>query len=267
MSFAMWFLSCLHLALKCVLPAIVHSAMVLRDGTCYGRILERKACFAMILSSPVEFGLVWLLANPGLALRRAPRLLMSDCETAMAVARKACCHPSPGVYPMSGIICSQGGHLIAEQMAKAFSSAWTPRHLCLPGILASLLKAVQSKKALFQCISVRAGWQTRAAQFIKALTGIVWRVVGRRTSLRPVQCTKVNSGISSTLVEKLRVATLHGRLPTSPGSLAHNRLSHSSGTVRNLSLILPNTSENFKRCTSCSQTLAPFSHTSQTNWP
>ena len=67
--------------------------------------------------------------------------------------------------------------------------------------------------------------------------------------------------------EKLRVATLHGRLPTSPGSLAHNRLSHSSGTVRNLSLTLPNTSENFKCCTSCSQTLAPFSHTSQTNWP
>ena len=67
--------------------------------------------------------------------------------------------------------------------------------------------------------------------------------------------------------EKLRVATLHGRLPTSPGSLAHNRLSHSSGTVRNLSLKPPNTSENFKCCTSCSQTLAPFSHTSQTNWP
>ena len=67
------------------------------------------------------------------------------------------------------------------------------------------------------------------------------------------------------LFEKLRVATLHGRLPTSPGSLAHNRLSHSSGTVRNLSLKLPNTSENFKRCTNCSQTLAPFSHTSQTN--
>ena len=67
--------------------------------------------------------------------------------------------------------------------------------------------------------------------------------------------------------EKLRVATLHGRLPTSPGSLAHNRLSHSSGTVRNLSFKPPNTSENFKCCTSCSQTLAPFSHTSQTNWP
>ena len=67
--------------------------------------------------------------------------------------------------------------------------------------------------------------------------------------------------------EKLRVATLYGRLPTSPGSLAHNRLSHSSGTVRKLSLTLPNTSKNFKCCTSCSQTLAPFSHTSQTNWP
>ena len=74
-----------------------------------------------------------------------------------------------------------------------------------------------------------------------------------------------NAGLAQ--YEKLRVATLHGRLPTSPGSLAHNRLSHSSGTVRNLSLTLPNTSENFKCCTSCSQTLAPFSHTSQTNWP
>ena len=41
---------------------------------------------------------------------------------------------------------------------------------------------------------------TRAAQFMKALTRIVWRVVGRRTSLRLVQCTKANSGISSTLV-------------------------------------------------------------------
>ena len=41
---------------------------------------------------------------------------------------------------------------------------------------------------------------TRAAQFMKALTRIVWRVVGRRTSLRLVQCTKANFGISSTLV-------------------------------------------------------------------
>ena len=77
----------------------------------------------MILSSTMELGLVWLLAYPGLALRRAPRLLMGDCEAAIAVARKACAHPRPGVCPMSGIICSQGGHLIAGQMAKAFSSA------------------------------------------------------------------------------------------------------------------------------------------------
>ena len=41
---------------------------------------------------------------------------------------------------------------------------------------------------------------TRAAQFMKALTRIVWRVIGRRTSLRLVQCTKANSGISSTWV-------------------------------------------------------------------
>ena len=149
----------------------------------------------------MEFGLVQRLAYPGHALRRAPRLLMSDCETTIAVARKACLHPRPGVYPMSGIICSQGGHLIAGQMAKAFSSAYTPRHLCRPGILASLLKAVQSKKALLPMYLSEGGIasSTRAAQFTKALTRIVWRVVGRRTSLRLVQCTKVNSGISSTL--------------------------------------------------------------------
>ena len=41
---------------------------------------------------------------------------------------------------------------------------------------------------------------TRAAQFMKALTRIVWRVIGRRTSLRLVQCIKANSGISSTWV-------------------------------------------------------------------
>ena len=84
----------------------------------------------------------------------------------------------------------------------------------------------------------------------------------------PIELQEFDRFMSSrTQCEKLRVATLHGRLPTSPGSLAHNRLSHSSGTVRNLSFTLPNTSENFKCCTSCSQTLAPFSHTSQTNWP
>ena len=47
---------------------------------------------------------------------------------------------------------------------------------------------------------------TRAAQFIKALTRIVWRVVGRKTSRRLVQWAKVNSGISSIMV--LRRSTL-----------------------------------------------------------
>ena len=100
-------------------------------------------------------------------------------------------------------------------MAKAFSSACTPRHLCLPGILASLLKAVQSKKAPLPMYLSEGGIasSTRAAQFIKALTRIVWRVVGRRTSLRLVQCTKVNSGISSTLVLQ-RSALLSSRQPS-----------------------------------------------------
>ena len=49
---------------------------------------------------------------------------------------------------MSRITCSQGGHRKTGQLAKAFSSAQTPRHLCLPGILASLLKTVQSGKTL-----------------------------------------------------------------------------------------------------------------------
>ena len=75
-------------------------------------------------------------------------------------------------------------------------------HLCLPGILASPLKTVQSWKALLPMYLSEGGMasSTRAAQFMKALTRIAWRVVGRRTSLRPVQCTKANSGISSTLV-------------------------------------------------------------------
>ena len=40
----------------------------------------------------------------------------------------------------------------------------------------------------------------RTAQFMKALTLMVWRVSGRLTSLRLVQCTKVNSCISSICV-------------------------------------------------------------------
>ena len=107
-------------------------------------------------------------------------------------------HPCsrPGVWPMSGIICSQSGHLIAGQMAK------TPRHLCLPGSLASFFKAVQSKKAPLPMYLSEGGIasSTGAAQFIKALTRSVWRVVGKRTSLRLVQCTKVNSGISLIMV-------------------------------------------------------------------
>ena len=136
-------------------------------GCFSAKCLQRKLTLLMV------FGLLWLLAYSGLELRRAPRLLMSNSKTAIAV-REACLHPRPGVYPMSGIICSQGGHLISGQMAKAFSSAWTPRHLCLPGILASLLKAVQSKKALLPMYFSKGGIasSTRAAQFIKALTRI-----------------------------------------------------------------------------------------------
>ena len=89
----------------------------------HGWNLLWKGTIAMFLSSPMEFVLVCLLAYLGLTLRRVPRPLTSNCETALAAARKACFHPRPGVYPMSGIICSQGGHRIAGQMAKAFSSA------------------------------------------------------------------------------------------------------------------------------------------------
>ena len=139
------------------------------------------------------------LASP----RRTPRPLTSIYSTSLAVAKKKpCFHPRPGAYPMSGIMCSQGGHRIAGQMAKAFSSAYTPRHLCLPGIFTSLLRTVQSRKALLPMYLSEGGMasSTRAAQFMKALTRIVWSVIGRRTSLRLVQCTKANSGISSTWV-------------------------------------------------------------------
>ena len=68
-----------------------------------------------------EFGLLWRLAYSGLELRRAP--MMDVDRLAIAVIREARLHPRPEVYPMSGIICSQGGHLISGQMAKAFSSA------------------------------------------------------------------------------------------------------------------------------------------------
>ena len=50
-------------------------------------------------------------------------------------------------------------------------------------VLASLLKTVQSRKALLPMYLSEGGMasSTGAAQFMKALTRIVWRVVGRRT--------------------------------------------------------------------------------------
>ena len=129
-------------------------AMILMSGTSYGGY----NCDVSQLPYGICPGVI--LAYLGLTLRRVPRLLTSNCDTALAAAKKACFHPRPGVYPMSGIMCSQGGHRKAGQMAKAFSSAQTPRHLCLPGILASLLKTVQSK-TYFLCTSARAEWQAQ----------------------------------------------------------------------------------------------------------
>ena len=85
-------------------------AMILLSGTSYGRV-------------PMEFVLARSLTYLGLTLRRVPSLLASNCDAALAAAKKACFHPRPGVCPMSGIMCSQGGHRITGQMAKAFSSA------------------------------------------------------------------------------------------------------------------------------------------------
>ena len=108
------------------------------------------------------------------------------------VVRRVSLHPSPEIYPMSGIICSHGGHRISGQIAKAFSSAYTPLHLCRPGNLTSLLRAAQSKKALLPIYFNEGGMASsvRAAQFMKALTRMVWRVIGSLTSLRLVQWTK-----------------------------------------------------------------------------
>ena len=118
------------------------------------------------------------------------------------MGREARLHPRPEVYPMSGIICSQGGHLISGQMAKAFFLLH--RLLAICACLASWRASSRQcspKRPHFPCISEGGiASSIRAAQFMKALTRIVWRVVGRSTSLRLVQFTKVNSGISSTVV-------------------------------------------------------------------
>ena len=125
-----------------------------------------------------------------------------DCgETTGCYIQTGSLQAKPETYPVSGIMCSHGGHRMFGQMAKAFSSAQTPRHCCRPG-MTSLLKAVQSKKALLAMYLSEGGIASsgRAAQFMKALTLMVWRVIGRLTSLRLVQCTKVNSCISSICV-------------------------------------------------------------------
>ena len=71
-------------------------------------------------------------------------------------------------------------------------------HLCLPGILTSLLKSAIWEGPTSDVPQRGGNGKLQELQFMKALTRIVWRVVGRRTSLRLVQCTKANSGISST---------------------------------------------------------------------
>ena len=96
---------------------------------------------------------------------------------------------------MSQIICSQGGHLISGQMAKSIFFGMDSSPFVSSWHLTSLLRAVQSKKALLPIYFSEGGMVSSiwAAQFIKASTRIVWRVGGRRTSLRLVQCAKVNS--------------------------------------------------------------------------
>ena len=52
---------------------------------------------------------------------------------------------------MSGIMCSHCGHRTSGQSAKAFSSAYVPRHVVLwPGGFVSLLNTLQSRNALLR---------------------------------------------------------------------------------------------------------------------
>ena len=75
--------------------------------------------------SPLPYGICpgVIVDLPWTHAKARAQTLTSNCDTALAAAKKACFHPRPGVCPMSGIMCSQGGHHIAGQMAKAFSSA------------------------------------------------------------------------------------------------------------------------------------------------
>ena len=166
----------LPLARKCGLPARTHSALLSRDGNLLwnGTLKEGLFCDDPQLHYGIRPGMASDL--PWTRAKTCAQILTKVTMGPLLLwARKTCPHPRPGVYPMSGIMCSQGGHLITGQMAKAFSSAYTPRHLCLPGILASLLKAVQSKKALLPMYLSEGGMasSTRAAQFMKALTLMV----------------------------------------------------------------------------------------------
>ena len=72
-------------ALICALPC--HGATLF--GCFSAKCLQPKPALLMV------FGLLWLLAYSGLELRRAPRLLTSDSETAIAVVREADLHPRP----------------------------------------------------------------------------------------------------------------------------------------------------------------------------
>ena len=69
----------------------------------------------------------------------------------------------------------------------------SPFVLCLASWRASS-RQCSPKRPYFLCILAKAGLQAQLGLHSS------WRVVGRSTSLRLVQLTKVNSGISSTVV-------------------------------------------------------------------
>ena len=178
----------------------------------HGWNLLWKGTVAMFLSSSVEFVLVCLLAYPGLTLRRAPRPLTS-------LRHRACCGQKSLFSSKTRGIPHVRDHMQPgwPSHSRTNGEKHSLQHglLAIYAFLASWQKTVQSRKALLPMYLSEGGKasSTRAAQFMKALTRSVWRVVGRRTSLRLVQCTKANSGISSTLV--LQRSTLSSSLQLS----------------------------------------------------
>ena len=133
----------------------------------------------------------------GLELRRAPRLLKSVSEPCDSCdPRGLSSFKTRGVSHVHDHMQSGCPSYIGTNGESIFFSIDS-----LPGILASLSKALQSKKASLPMYLNEGGIasSTRPAQFKKAST----RIDGEGSEgelLRPVQCTKVNSGISSTLV-------------------------------------------------------------------